>query len=193
MTDREDTFQAREGEKLGAAQQEGPSGVIEDEAGTDSPDAEGGEAQQILPEKELQLAELTNRLLRLQADFDNFRRRSRQEKEDFFKFANQDLISSLLPVLDNFQRAISINTNQKDSFAAGVNMIFKQVVEVLEKEGLTQIEAVGCAFDPNLHEAVMSVESGEHESNIIIEEFQKGYKLKERVIRPSMVKVANAQ
>jgi molecular chaperone GrpE len=193
MTGREYTFQAREEEKLGVAQQADPAEVIEDKAGTDSPEAEGGEAQQILAVKELQLAELTNRLLRLQADFDNFRRRSRQEKEDFFKYANQDLISSLLPVLDNFQRAIATNANQEDPFVAGVNMIFKQVVEVLGREGLAQIEAVGCVFDPNLHEAVMSVESEEHGPNIIIEEFQKGYKLKERVIRPSMVKVGNAQ
>jgi molecular chaperone GrpE len=207
MTDRNETDQRREGEKLAASQQEDSPEVKEDqpvtcsltgeqefhEAESSAPEAINGEAEQLLAEKEQQLAELNNRLLRLQADFDNFRRRSRQEKEEYFKYANQDLIAALLPVLDNFQRAIAANTNQDDSFAAGVNMIYKQVVEVLTRAGLEQIEAAGALFDPNLHEAVMSVESEEYGANTIIEEHQKGYRLKERVIRPSMVKVANPQ
>lgn len=157
------------------------------------PNKAAEEHEEIKTEENQKNNELNDRLLRLQADFDNFRRRTRQEKDEFFKYANQDLLTSLLPVIDNFERALAANDKTDDPYAAGVNMIYKQLMEVLTKEGLAQIEAVGTEFDPNLHEAVMSVKSDEHGPNIVIEEFQKGYKFKERVIRPSMVKVANSK
>ncbi|MDW7674092.1 MAG: nucleotide exchange factor GrpE [Bacillota bacterium] len=187
-------FEATEAEAAlenAASDNEAASDACQPEADIDSGSQE--QLHEILHSKDLEISDLNNRLLRLQADFDNFRRRSRQEKEEFLKYANQDLIISLLPVLDNFQRAIATNDKADDPFVAGVNMIYKQIAELLAKEGLTPIKAVGEPFNPNEHEAVMTVESDGHSTNIVVEEFQKGYKLKEKVIRPSMVKVANTQ
>lgn len=133
------------------------------------------------------------RLLRAQADFDNFRRRSRQEKEDFAKYASLNLIEQLLPVVDNFERALAAGTEAKDAEALskGVEMIFRQLGGVLEQEGLKVIEAAGRPFDPEFHQAIMQVESEEHEEGVVVEEVQKGYMLKDKVIRPSMVKVSS--
>lgn len=135
--------------------------------------------------------ETRQRLLRLQADYDNFRRRTRQEKEEMAKYASQQLVEKLLPVLDNFERALSAahSAADLDSFAKGVDMIYRQLSDVLAQEGLEPIKAVGEPFDPELHQAVMRVESEEHGDNIIVEELQRGYRLKEKVLRPSMVKV----
>ncbi|GIP35856.1 nucleotide exchange factor GrpE [Paenibacillus sp. J2TS4] len=132
------------------------------------------------------------RYLRAQADFDNFRRRTRQEKEESAKYASLPLIEQLLPVVDNFERAIdsSKETNDFDALVKGLEMTFRQLDQVLKQEGLEQIEAVGQPFNPEYHQAVMQVESEEHEEGIIVEELQKGYKLKEKVVRPAMVKVS---
>lgn len=140
---------------------------------------------------QLKISELENHLQRLQADFENFRRRTRKEKEEFAKYATEQLITAMLPILDNFQRAISSQTNKEEPFVAGVTMIQKQLMDTLQKEGLMQIEAVDNQFDPNYHEAVMIVEDETKPRNTVVEEFQVGYMLKEKVIRPSMVKVAN--
>jgi molecular chaperone GrpE len=132
------------------------------------------------------------RYLRTQADFDNFRRRSRQEKEEFAKYASQKLIEGLLPIVDNFERAISASREQQDfeSLAKGVEMIQRQLNQLLEDEGLQPIAAVGQPFNPELHQAIMQAPAEEGtESGIVAEELQKGYMLKEKVIRPSMVKV----
>jgi molecular chaperone GrpE len=139
-----------------------------------------------------QVAEYYARLQRLQAEFDNYRKRTVKEKEDISKYAAEQLVCEILPVLDNFERAInSVQKNQDiAAYAQGVEMIFRQLYNVLIKEGLTVIEAVGQAFDPNIHEAILSVESEEYPENTVIEEVQKGYYLKDRVLRPSMVKVS---
>ncbi len=131
-------------------------------------------------------------LQRLQADFDNYRKRTQKEKEDISKYAAERLVGAILPVLDNFERAIGSVQTSPDlaGYAQGVEMIFRQMHNVLIKEGLAVIEAVGQPFDPNLHEAILSVESEEHPENTVVEEVQKGYYLKDRVIRPSMVKVS---
>jgi len=133
------------------------------------------------------------RYLRTQADFDNFRRRTRQEKEEFAKYASQALIEGLLPIVDNFERAIAASREKSDfeALAKGVDMIARQLVQLLEAEGLKAIEAVGQPFDPEQHQAVMTVEAEDgQESGIVVEELQKGYMLKDKVIRPSMVKVS---
>lgn len=140
------------------------------------------EAQKALAEEYL------NRLQRLQADFENYRRRVNKEKEEFHKYASESLICSLLPILDNFERAIA--AGEGENLLSGVEMIFRQLKETLEKEGLCPIQAVKTEFDPNRHEAVMTVENDEHPDNTVIEEFQKGYLLKDKVIRPAMVKVS---
>lgn len=158
----------------------------------------GGEDQQEeqnlikeLEKLQLEKEDLVNTARRLQAEFENFRRRTRTEKEELVKYAVEGLVAKLLPVVDNFERALQAVEDKAElrSFAEGVEMIFRQFMQVLEQEGLTPVEAVGCQFDPNCHEAVMQVESEDHESNTVLEEFQKGYHLNGRLIRPSMVKV----
>ncbi|XID95399.1 nucleotide exchange factor GrpE [Paenibacillaceae bacterium WGS1546] len=132
-----------------------------------------------------------NRYLRAQADFDNFRRRTTKEKEELAQYASMKLITELLPVLDNFERALQSGGEAADtaSFAKGVDMIYRQLVQVLEAEGLKAMEVVGQPFDPELHQAIMRVESDEHEEGTITEAVQTGYTLKDKVIRPAMVKV----
>lgn len=147
------------------------------------------ELQQQLAAKANEAEDYYNRLLRTQADFDNFRRRSRQEREELLKFASEGLITELLPVLDNFDRAFAAADQTGKDFVSGVQMIYRQLKEVLAKEGLEEIASVGEEFDPNKHEAIMQVEADAAE-NTIVEEMRKGYSLKGKVIRPSMVKVA---
>ena len=132
-------------------------------------------------------------LLRLQADFDNYRKRSQKEKTELIKYASERIVGDLLPVLDNFERAASAAKVNPDiiAFSQGVDMIFRQLQTALSKEGLVAMEAVGQPFDPNLHEAVLRVASEEHPENTVVEELQKGYYLKEKVLRPCMVKVSN--
>lgn len=145
-----------------------------------------------LEQSKKQAEEYYAHLQRLQAEFDNYRKRTQKEKEDFVKYASERVVEALLPVLDNFERAVQASKANQDfnSFAQGVEMIFKQMQTTLAKEGLTAIEAVGQPFDPNLHEAVLQVDSEEYPENTVVEELQKGYYLKEKVIRPSMVKVS---
>ncbi|QSS99012.1 nucleotide exchange factor GrpE [Pontibacillus sp. ALD_SL1] len=132
--------------------------------------------------------ETYQRLLRLQADYDNFRRRTQKDRENDRKYKSQSLIEELLPALDNFERALQVEA-QDEKYAEGMNMVYKQLKSALEKEGLEEISAVGEEFDPHMHQAVMQVEDENYESNVVVEELQKGYKLNDRVIRPSMVKV----
>lgn len=142
-------------------------------------------------ELEQKLEEAENRYLRLLADFDNSRRRAQLDREASEKYRAQSLISDLLPLLDNFERALKVEaTNeQTQSLLQGVEMVYKGLVTALEKEGVEVIEAVGKEFDPNFHQAVMTDSSDQYSPNEVIEEFQKGYRLKDRIIRPSMVKV----
>lgn len=137
--------------------------------------------------------ELETRYLRLQADFANYKKRIEKEKESIYTFANEKLVSELLDVIDNFERAFS-SVDEKvenDSFFEGVTMVYKQLINILEKNGLEEIEAKNQKFDPNLHHAVMQEANDEVDENTVIDVFQKGYKLKNKVIRPSMVKVSN--
>jgi molecular chaperone GrpE len=137
------------------------------------------------------LEEADNRYLRLQADFDNFRRRTRLESEASEKYRAQKLALDLLQSLDNFERALKVEADneQTKTLLQGMEMVYRGLVEALKKEGVEAIESVGKEFDPNFHQAVMTGEDDNFGSNIVIEEFQKGYMLKDRVLRPSMVKV----
>jgi len=139
-----------------------------------------------------QVEEGNQRLLRAQADFDNFRRRTLKEKEELAQYAAMKLIGELLPVTDNMERALAASKANQDfeSLAKGVDMIFRQFSQVLENEGLQAMNAVGQPFNPEFHQAIMQVESEEHEEGIVVEEVQKGYMLKEKVLRPAMVKVS---
>ncbi len=168
-----------------------PSAGEAEEAAPDAAAEAPEEDPEALREKhEAELAEKENRYLRLQADFENFRRRTRQEKEELAAVVTQNLLKDLLPFLDNFERALAAETTDAESLRAGVEMMYKQLVEALKKEGLEYIETKDKTFDPNFHQAVMRVEDPEKEDGAIVAELQKGYMVKGRVIRPSMVQVA---
>ncbi|OIK13109.1 nucleotide exchange factor GrpE [Bacillus sp. MUM 13] len=144
-----------------------------------------------IAELEAKIEEMENRYLRLQADFDNSRRRSKLDFEAAQKYRAQNLASELLQALDNFERAIKVEADneQTKSLLQGMDMVHKGILAALKKEGVEPIESVGKEFDPHLHQAVMQVEDENFESNVVVEEFQKGYMLKDRVLRPAMVKV----
>lgn len=126
---------------------------------------------------------------RLLADFTNFKKREESARADFKKYASSNLIEELLPVLDNFDRALK-DKDSEDSFVKGIIMTRDSLWKVLEKEGLEEIDSDGCEFNPNFHHAFQTEENEDFKSNYIIETYQKGYKLNDKVIRPSMVKVA---
>lgn len=133
---------------------------------------------------------LNLKYMRLMADFQNFKRRTEKEKGDIYAFANEKLIGELLNVIDNFERALAAG-NSEDSFVQGMEMILKQLLGVLEKAGASEIKALGEDFDPNYHNAIMMEDTAEYESGKVSGVLQKGYILNNKVIRPSMVKVAN--
>ena len=143
--------------------------------------------------KDEQIAELTDKVKRQLAEFENFRNRTEKEKSQMYMVGARDVIEKLLPVVDNFERGLkSIPEDQKDGpVASGMEMIYKQLITVLTDLGVTPIEAVGQEFDPNFHNAVMHAEDEELGENTVSEEFQKGYKYKDAVLRHSMVKVVN--
>jgi molecular chaperone GrpE len=136
--------------------------------------------------------EYYDRLLRQAAEFDNFRKRTERERRDRALYAAADLLGELLPVVDNLERAVGADAPEHgiDDFRRGVELIHKQLLELLVKHGVTAVEAVGTDFDPNVHEAVLYEPSPDHREGEVIEEFQRGYKLGDRLLRPSMVKVA---
>lgn len=141
------------------------------------------------PQKNTEVQELTEHLQRLQAEFQNFRRRSEEQRSSFIDVAKEEVVASILPILDNIARATSHRPDElKDNaWAEGVSQISRQAEDTLRNLGVERIETLGQPFDPNLHEAVGSDESGQ--SEVVVEELQPGYKLNERVIRPAMVKV----
>lgn len=140
-------------------------------------------------EKDHEVQELTNQLLRLQADFINFKNRVEKDKEKIYTYAAEEIVTQLLPVLDNFERALE-SVEEEDSFYQGVKMIYDQILKVLNGNGLKEIKCLGERFDPNFHHAVFAEEVEDKEEGTILEVLQKGYLLNDKVIRPSMVKVA---
>ncbi len=136
--------------------------------------------------------ELYDKHLRLMAEYDNFKKRTQKEKEELGTFAVSATIEKLLPVIDNFERALdSVSEDEKNTFSEGVEMVYRQMMEILDKIGVSEIEAIGCEFNPEIHNAVMHVDDDTQDANIVVEQFMKGYKYKDKVIRYSMVKVAN--
>ncbi|MBQ7514836.1 MAG: nucleotide exchange factor GrpE [Schwartzia sp.] len=163
-----------------------------------SPAEDGAAPEEASPEEDLtaalekmkaELAEKDTRYLRLQADFENFRRRTRQEKEELAAVVTQSLLADMLPLLDNFERALAADSADGQGLRTGVEMIYRQLGEALKKNGLEYIETAGKKFDPNFHQAVMRVQNPEMEDETIAAELQKGYMAKGKVIRPSMVQV----
>ena len=166
--------------------------TAEEDAGTDKKGFFGKKKEK-KDKKDEQIAELTDKLKRQLAEFENFRNRTDKEKSQMYTVGAKDVIEKILPVIDNFERGLkSIPEDQKGGpVASGMEMIYKQLITVLSDLGVTPIEAVGQEFDPNLHNAVMHAEDEGLGENIVAEEFQKGYKYKDTVLRHSMVKVAN--
>jgi GrpE. len=146
-----------------------------------------------LEAKEQKIQELTDKLLRTMAEFDNYRKRTEKEKAQMFDLGVKSVIEKILPVVDNFERGLSsISEAEKDSaLAQGYNMIYKQLMTLLDDMGVKPIEAVGKPFDPNYHNAVMHSEDENLGENIVAEEFQKGYMYKDMIVRHSMVRVVN--
>lgn len=184
----EDLQQTQEPETRQEEVVEEPQRAAEEaaEAGNDA--GASAELEKLRAESE----EYQQRLLRTQADFDNFRRRTVKEKEELGKYASAKLITELLPVIDNFERALSSAGESADasSYTKGVEMIFRQLEGILKAEGLTPMEAEGQPFNPEFHQAIMQVESDEHDEGVVVEVVQKGYLLKDKVLRPAMVKVS---
>lgn len=143
--------------------------------------------------KDVQIEELQDRLKRQMAEFDNFRKRTEKEKASMYEIGARDIIERILPVVDNFERALAAKTEEPAcaAYAEGVEMIYKQFMKALEDAGVEAIEALGQQFDPNLHNAVMHIEDEQYGENEISQELQKGYKYKGTVVRHSMVQVAN--
>ncbi|MDO3409147.1 nucleotide exchange factor GrpE [Saccharibacillus sp. CPCC 101409] len=163
------------------------------DAETEAPPRESAEQlQERVAALTAQADDYMQRLARSQADFDNFRKRTIREKEELGKYASSKLISELLPVIDNFGRALDTRPEGEasESFAKGVQMIYRQFESVLQAEGLTVMDTIGQPFNPEFHQAIMQVESDEHEEGVVVEEVQRGYLLKDKVLRPAMVKVS---
>jgi molecular chaperone GrpE len=152
------------------------------------------ELQKTLEEKENTLKTLQNKLLYLQADFENFKKQKNKEKQELLKFGNEVLIKELLPILDNLERALehASTTENITSIVEGVKIIHAEFLKVLEEYGVTRVEAVGKKFDPNVHEAVFQEVRDDVEPGTVVSEFQKGYLLNGRLIRPSRVIVSKA-
>lgn len=140
--------------------------------------------------RDQQIEELTDRLKRSMAEFDNYRKRTEKEKASMYVIGAREIVEKILPVVDNFERGLS-QAAEGDAFADGMKMIYKQLITTLEELGVKAIDAVGKEFDPNFHNAVMHVDDDSVGDNIIVEELQKGYTYKDFVVRHSMVKVAN--
>lgn len=177
-------------EKEAAENKESASEEVKEEA-EKSEEKEPSKKEKKDPLKE-KLDELNDRLIRQVAEFDNFRKRTDREKAQMFEQGQGSVLEKLLPIVDNFERGLAaVPEDEKDgAFADGMNKIYKQLIKQLEDLGVTPIEAVGKEFDPNLHNAVMQVESEEYESGIVAQELQKGYKFHDTVLRHSMVGVS---
>lgn len=149
-----------------------------------------GKKKEKKDKKDEQIEELTDRLKRQMAEFDNFRKRTEKEKSSMYIIGAKEIVEKILPVVDNFERGLA-QAQEGDAFADGMKMIYKQLTTTLDELGVKPIEAVGKEFNPDFHNAVMHVEDEEVGENIVVEEFQKGYTYKDFVVRHSMVKVAN--
>ena len=189
--DSEETAGQETGEE-GQEEDGGPEAESEEES--DKVSLFGGKKlKKEIAKKAEQISELTDRNMRLMAEFDNYRKRTEKEKAAMYGMGAKDVVEKILPVIDNFERGFSLvaEEDMEDPFTQGMEKIYKQFLTVLEGLGVTPIEAVGKEFDPNYHNAVMHVDDENYGENIVVEEFQKGYLYKDSVVRHSMVKVAN--
>ena len=162
------------------------SGVVDPPGGHASAlEAVTAERDRLLEEKN----DLMDRLLRRQAEFDNFRRRAERDRADVLEFANTETVRSILPILDDFERALKVECSGKE-YARGMELIYQRLSDALKKLGLEPINAKGLKFDPNLHHAVDMLETDDVEDHTVLDEYQPGYNFRGRLLRPAMVKVA---
>jgi molecular chaperone GrpE len=166
----------------------GDEDVGDEDVGGDDADSRGVELDEVIRERDAHY----DRLLRVTAEYDNFRRRSERERRELTEQATGDLLGDLLPVVDDLERALAADTEDGDAYRRGVEIIHKQLLDVMARRGVAPIEAVGTDFDPTLHQAVMHEPSDGHRDGEVVEELRRGYTLRQRLLRPSMVKVAKA-
>ena len=157
-------------------------------AGAGAVAAPGGQPGADALQKEIR--DLQDQYLRSRADFENFRRRMEKEKSDYFKHALAGVMRDLLPVVDNFERALASGSEGGEDFRKGIELIHRQLVDVLQKQGLRPIDSAGVPFDPTVHEAITSEENPDVPSNTVVEVFQKGFFLNDRLVRPALVRVS---
>lgn len=155
--------------------------------------AEDAQAEEVSKEAEAEakMAQMKDQLLRTMAEFDNYRKRTTKEKEQIFNRGMSYVVEAILPVIDNFERALSAAKDRDDNFVKGVEMTYNQMLSALKNLGVEQMDSIGQTFDPHFHDAMQHVEDEQYGENEIVEVFQKGYMLNDQVIRPSLVKVAN--
>ena len=188
----EDSEESREGENKEA----GEADAKEEEKTEDTAEPKKSklfEKKNKKDKKDEQIADLTDKLTRQMAEFDNYRKRTEKEKSAMYEIGAKDIVEKILPVVDNFERGLQsvAEENKEDPFVQGMDKIYKQLMTTLEGIGVKPIEAVGQEFNPDFHNAVMHIEDEEAGENVVVEEFQKGYMYRESVVRHSMVKVAN--
>jgi molecular chaperone GrpE len=158
----------------------------------DNGNREVEELKKRVEEKEKEAKENYDRYLRMAADFENYKKRATRDREEYVKYANEDLLKAILPFIDNLERALNHSEKVKDTgvMIEGVRLTIQQIVQALNKFGLSTFESVGKPFDPTVHEAMMVVETDQYEPNQVVEEFQKGYLLHDRLLRPATVSVS---
>lgn len=163
------------------------------EADSEDPDKKKSFFKKKKDKKDEQIEELTDKVKRQMAEFDNFRKRTEKEKSQMYDMGAKTIVEKILPVIDNFERGLAAvpEDNKEDAFVVGMDKIYRQMLTVLEEAGVKPIEAVGAEFDPNFHNAVMHVEDETLGENVVAKELQKGYMYRDTVVRHSMVKVAN--
>ena len=163
------------------------------EADSEDPDKKKSFFKKKKDKNDEQIEELTDKVKRQMAEFDNFRKRTEKEKSQMYDMGAKTIVEKILPVIDNFERGLAAvpEDNKEDAFVVGMDKIYRQMLTVLEEAGVKPIEAVGAEFDPNFHNAVMHVEDETLGENVVAEELQKGYMYRDTVVRHSMVKVAN--
>lgn len=192
-TEKDQNVQMPENENIQDEEQLKEEPEVEEQESKDTSEAsaEGSEKKEETGEEAKEDEDLNTKYLRLMADFQNYKKRTEKQKSEIHAYANEKIVLKLIEVMDNFERALGADASEGDSFKEGIEMIFKQLSDVLTDAGVKEIEAESTVFDPNFHNAVMMEDTDKVESGMVSEVLQKGYTLNGKVIRPAMVKVAN--
>ena len=192
-TEKDQNVQMPENENIQDEEQlkEEPEAEEQEQNDTNKTSAEGSEEKEETCEEVKEDEDLNTKYLRLMADFQNYKKRTEKQKSEIHAYANEKIVLKLIEVMDNFERALGADASEGDSFKQGIEMIFKQLSDVLTDAGVKEIEAESTVFDPNFHNAVVMEDTDKVESRMVSEVLQQGYTLNGKVIRPAMVKVAN--